>query len=77
MIYALAVIGLTIGFCVWSMCRVAAKYDEDFERLHQHEQHSPQRDLTGTDDPPFRGVGEKPIHGQKPDHKTKAETTDA
>ena len=75
MISALAVIGLTIGFCVWSMCRVAAKYDEDLERLHQHEQHSPQRDLTGTDDPPFRGVEEQPIHGQ--DHKTKAETTDA
>jgi hypothetical protein len=77
MIYALVGIGLVIGLCVWSMCRVAAKYDENSERLHQHEQHSPQRDLTGTDDPPFRRVGEKPIHGQKPDHKTKAETTEA
>jgi hypothetical protein len=50
MIYALAVIGLTIGLCVWCMCRVAAKYDEKFEGLDHRERDSAQRDLTGTDE---------------------------
>ena len=49
MIYVLVVIGFMIGLCVWSMCRVAAKYDENFERLDQRGHHSAQHDLTGTD----------------------------
>ena len=48
MIYVLAVIGFMIGLFVWSMCRVAAKYDKNFERLNQREQHSAEHDLTGT-----------------------------
>jgi hypothetical protein len=50
MVYALTVIGLVIGFFIWSMCRTAGRYDQNFERLDQREQHSGQRDLTGTDE---------------------------
>jgi len=48
MVYALTAIGLVIGLFIWSMCRIAGKYDEHFERLDQREQHSGQCDLTGT-----------------------------
>jgi|SRR5215831_4390731 len=47
MIYVLGVIGFMIGLCVWSMCRVAAKYDENFERLDQREHHSAKQILPG------------------------------
>jgi len=48
MVYTLTAIGLLIGLFIWSMCRIGARYDEHFERLDQREQHSGQRDLTGT-----------------------------
>jgi len=50
MVYALTAIGLVIGLFIWSMCRIAGRYDLHFERLDQREQHSGQRDLTGTDE---------------------------
>jgi len=50
MIYALSALGLLIGLWIWSMCRIAARDDENFERLDQREQHPAQRELTGTDE---------------------------
>ena len=45
MVYALAAIGLVIGLFIWSMCRIAGRYDENFEPLDQHDRHTDQRDL--------------------------------
>jgi hypothetical protein len=50
MIYAFSVLGLLIALWIWSMCRIAAKDDENFERLDQREQHPAELELTGTDD---------------------------
>jgi hypothetical protein len=54
MTYALSAIGLLIGFLIliwiWSMCRIAAKYDENFEAINQHEEPIAQHDRTGTDE---------------------------
>src|SRR5580700_830900 len=54
MIYALSAIGLLIGFLIWiwiwSMCRIAAKYDENFEPINQREEPIAQHDRTGTDE---------------------------
>jgi hypothetical protein len=49
MVYVITAIGLVIGLFIWSMCRIAARYDKNFETLDQRDQHSGQRDLTGTD----------------------------
>jgi|SRR5215469_5048587 len=46
MVYALAAIGLVIGLFIWSMCRIAGRYDENFEPLDQHDRHTDQRDLS-------------------------------
>jgi len=48
MIYLLAGIAFGLLLLAWSMCRVAAQFDENFGRLEQRERTPAQLDFTGT-----------------------------
>jgi hypothetical protein len=39
-----------IWIWIWSMCRIAAKYDENFEPINQLEEPIARHDRTGTDE---------------------------